>query len=114
MTIFFNFSPTSNHLHPLQVENCGSNSRLVVDEDDNFKFRLERVNWANACYTGRQYLRRYSNIEPVLAHLGAFWSPCDITRRETNIDADKLAAMTSKFAQRRFNTVLTSNMVSHN
>ena len=32
MEIFFNFSPTSNHLHPLQVENCDSNSRLVVDE----------------------------------------------------------------------------------
>ena len=25
------------HLHPLQVENCGSNSRLVADEDDNKK-----------------------------------------------------------------------------
>ena len=34
MVIFFTFSPTSNHLHPLQVENCGSNARLVVDEDD--------------------------------------------------------------------------------
>ena len=44
MTIFFNFSPTSNHLHPLQVENLDSNSRLVVDEDDNGKSRLERVN----------------------------------------------------------------------
>ena len=44
MAIFFNFSPTSNHLHPLQVENCDSNSRLVVDEDDNGKFRVERVN----------------------------------------------------------------------
>ena len=44
MAIFFNFSPTSNHLHPLQVENCDSNSRLVVDEDGNGKFRLERVN----------------------------------------------------------------------
>ena len=43
MVIFFNFSPTSNHLHPLQVEHCGSNSRFVVDEDDNGKFRLERV-----------------------------------------------------------------------
>ena len=36
-------SPTSNHLHPLQVENCDSNSRLVVDEDDNGKFRPEGV-----------------------------------------------------------------------
>ena len=43
--IFFNFSPTSHHVHPLQVENCESNSRLVVDEDDNGKFRLERVKW---------------------------------------------------------------------
>ena len=44
MAVFFNFSPTSSHLHPLQVENCVSNSRLVVDEYDNGKFRLERVN----------------------------------------------------------------------
>ena len=43
MVIFFTFSPTSNHLHPLQVVNCDSNSRLVVDEDDNGKFRPERV-----------------------------------------------------------------------
>ena len=46
MTIFVNFSPTSSHLHPLQVENCDSNLRLVVDEDDNGKFGLERVNHA--------------------------------------------------------------------
>ena len=43
MAIFFNFQTTSNHLHPLQVENCDSNSRLVVDEDENGKFRIERV-----------------------------------------------------------------------
>ena len=43
MVISLNFSTTSNHLHPLQVENCDSNSRLVVDEDDNDNFRLERV-----------------------------------------------------------------------
>ena len=42
MVIFFNFLPTLNQLHPLQVENCGSTSRLVVEEDDNGKFRLER------------------------------------------------------------------------
>ena len=45
MVIFFTFSPTSDHLHPLQVENCGSNSRLVVGEDDNGKLKLERVNF---------------------------------------------------------------------
>ena len=43
MDNFFNFLPTSNHLHPLQVENCDSNSRLVVDEDNNGKFKLEMV-----------------------------------------------------------------------
>ena len=43
MVIFFYFSPTSSHLHPLQVENYDSNSRLVVNEDDNGKFRLQRV-----------------------------------------------------------------------
>ena len=43
MKIFFTFPPTSNHLHPLQVENCDSNSRLVVEEDDNGKFRPETV-----------------------------------------------------------------------
>ena len=43
MVIFFNLSHTSSHLHPLQVENCDSNSQLVVDEGDNGKFRTERV-----------------------------------------------------------------------
>ena len=43
MAIFFNFSSTSNHLHPLQVENCDSNSQLVVDEDDYGKLRPERI-----------------------------------------------------------------------
>ena len=32
MAVFFYFSPIANHLHPLQVENCDSNSRLVVEE----------------------------------------------------------------------------------
>ena len=43
VVIFFNFSPTSNHLYSLQVENCDSNSRLVEDVDVNGKFRPERV-----------------------------------------------------------------------
>ena len=44
-TIFFNFSSTSSHLYPLQVDNCGSNSRLVVDEvdEDYGKIRIERA-----------------------------------------------------------------------
>ena len=44
MPVLFNFSSISNHLHPLQVENCGSNSRLVVDEDDNVKSGLKGLN----------------------------------------------------------------------
>ena len=32
IAIFINLSPSVCHLHPLQVENCDSNSRLVVDE----------------------------------------------------------------------------------
>ena len=44
MAILFNFSPISSHLNPLQVENCDSNSRLVVDEDDNVKSGLKRLN----------------------------------------------------------------------
>ena len=43
MAIFLNFLLTASHLHPLQVENCDSNSRLVVDDDDNGKLRLETV-----------------------------------------------------------------------
>ena len=42
-SIFFHLPPTSSHLHPLHVENCDSNSQLIVDEDDNGKLRLERV-----------------------------------------------------------------------
>ena len=41
IAIFFNISPTSKHFHPLQVENCDSNSRLVVDENDNVKSGLK-------------------------------------------------------------------------
>ena len=43
MAIFINLSPILSHLHPLQAENCDSNSRLVEDEDGYGKFRLERV-----------------------------------------------------------------------
>ena len=44
IAIFFHFSITSNHLHPLQVENCNSNSRLVVDEEDNVNSGLKVLN----------------------------------------------------------------------
>ena len=43
IVIDFDFQTTLNHLYPLQVKNCDSNSRLVVDEDDYGKVRLRRV-----------------------------------------------------------------------
>ena len=59
MAIFCYFLITSNHLHPLQVENCDSNSRLVVDEDKNGKFRPERVkafSYSNQTFAGQQQI----------------------------------------------------------
>ena len=55
--MFFTFPPTSSHLHPLQVENCGSNLRLVVDADDNGKFRLERVNKTTIVYNSLSWIQ---------------------------------------------------------
>ena len=49
------FSTTSNYLHPIQVENCDSNSRLAMDEDDNGKCRLERGNTRSAFWTVDQH-----------------------------------------------------------
>ena len=43
MAIFLYFSPTASYLYPLQVENCDSNSRLVVDKDDNVKKGLKAL-----------------------------------------------------------------------
>ena len=51
-TYFFQLPPTSDHLHPLKVENCGINSRLVGDEmkwnESGFRPPLctYRLNWA--------------------------------------------------------------------
>ena len=47
MAIFYNCLTTSYHFHRLQVENCGNDSRLVVNEDDNGKFRPKRVEALN-------------------------------------------------------------------
>ena len=60
MAIFFTFSPTSNHLHPLKVENCDSNSRLVVDEDDNVKSGLKGLT---------HYKHDYNRVQPFYYHL---------------------------------------------
>ena len=57
MAIFFDLSPTSSHVYPLQVENCDSNSRLVVDEDDNVNSGLKglrvKIHIIGACMAGR-------------------------------------------------------------
>ena len=50
------FKPHEKHLHPLQVENCDSNSRLVVDEDDNGKLRLERVKALKYIYINQMFV----------------------------------------------------------
>ena len=49
MEIFFNFLPTSGHLHPLEVENCDSNSRLVAAEDGNVKSGLKGLTLWSLC-----------------------------------------------------------------
>ena len=46
--MFFNLLFTSTHLRPLQVANCDSNSRLVVDEDYNGNSGLKRLNKCNS------------------------------------------------------------------
>ena len=61
--IFLNFPSTSSHLHPLQVENCDSNARLVVDVDDNGKFGLERANTSSpiyVCMTGYEQVQIFT------------------------------------------------------
>ena len=50
-THFFHLPPSSSHVHPLQVENCDSNSRLVMDEDDNDKFKFESVEGGTEYYS---------------------------------------------------------------
>ena len=62
IAVFFNLSPTSNHLHPLQVENCDSNLRLVVD-DDNGKFRDERVKALNYFHINQGVQRVFINLK---------------------------------------------------
>ena len=60
MLSFFHLPPTLSHLSPLQVENCDSNLQLVVDEDENGKFRLERVKGQPVIYS-------------VVIFIGIFW-----------------------------------------
>ena len=77
VVIFFNFSPISNHLHPLQVEN----SRLVVDGDDNGRFRPERFKilhsptplngppTMNQLYTGYMRKRKFGETVQLILYI---------------------------------------------
>ena len=64
--ILLTYLLTSNHIHPLQVENCGSNSRLVVDEYDNVKSGLKGLMWARVTISGPDVgptlYKCYSNV----------------------------------------------------
>ena len=70
-TISKSCSHTASHFHPLQVENCDSNSRLVVDEDDNGKFGLERVN--SYTTTNHDYLVGCNLFHLTIKLLGMKW-----------------------------------------
>ena len=91
MAIFFNFSLTSNHLHPLQVENCDSNSRLVLNEDDNDSFRLQSVK-----HLSRRIL--------VLCH---FSSTLNNILRKWNVTWNKNTGLT------KLNNVMSLEVVNH-
>ena len=60
LAIFFNFPPISSHLHPLQVENCDSNSWLVVGEDDNVKSGLKGLKERKKHSGLNKYINIYS------------------------------------------------------
>ena len=92
MVIFFNFSPASNHPYPLQVENCDRNLRLVVDEDDNGKFRLERVNDIKAeCLLQTCCLYFCGNYR----HISVHWGKTQVNVR-MNLSGISLVNQTSR------------------
>ena len=79
MVIFFNFSPTSNHLHPLQVENCDSNSRFVVD--DYGKFRIERVKLI--CEQLSEFASYFASFQCSICHIQQLLSTEEATTMST-------------------------------
>ena len=78
MAIFYIFPPTPSHLHSLQVENCDSNSRLVVNEDDNVKSGLKGLTsllWPRL--TKNHMTPLWSILNPL--HVGASRDYCQQT-----------------------------------
>ena len=73
-TFIFHLPPTSSHLHPLQLENCDSNSRLVLGEDDNGKLTLESV---KCSYISKNDVQRWFYLPSLLYMIlvGAFLIP---------------------------------------
>ena len=59
------FSPTSSHLHPLQVENCDSNSRLVVDEDDTVNSGLKGLTYTAYFYCHNLFIKKVPLVQSV-------------------------------------------------
>ena len=71
MAIFIDFSHTASYPNSLQVENCDSNSRLVVNEDGNGKIGIERV---KACTpTAEKGMCRFGRVPDCLAIMHASW-----------------------------------------
>ena len=71
------FKFISSHLHPLQVENCNSNSRLVVDEDANGELKIERVKRAcTAIMTHKSaiYIFFWGFLEKIICHQLTWWT----------------------------------------
>ena len=83
MAIFLNFSLTSNHLHPLQVENCDSNSRLVVDEDDNVKSGLKGFKG------GTHFVHAFTETDTTFAvYRRGKAQACSLLRKRPNLRAE--------------------------
>ena len=56
----------------MQVETCDNNSRFVVDEDDNSKIKLERVELNNLNFHPLEVVSRYFKWVKI-THICLFW-----------------------------------------
>ena len=67
LTLFLFVCDHALHLHPLQVDNRSSNSRLVVNED-NGKFRLERNKTYRSFFLARLIRVYYGHLPYPFQH----------------------------------------------
>ena len=82
MAILFNFLPTSNHLRPLEVDNCDSNSRLVVDEMTMANSGLKGLKYIHDLYSVACIL--FDNVLLVF-HCIRHLTECDISETLTKL-----------------------------